>query len=178
MRQNARLGINGINYQLRLPSVKRAGSRRAVGKKRISVFQFVCMNNKWRLCLCLVKKRTRSWIQDTIQVFMCCNKCASSVWLWGIFRRVRGWRLLLVYEGQQEECYVMGAPVACVWGHRWPIATLHQTLPELKVNASLQLQWCVSSGWGGSSHGGEAVCRLAFCPLLLLFLSVWASLKT
>lgn len=65
---------------------------------------------------------------------MCC-----SVWLRCIFCRVRGWRLLLVYEGQQEECYVMWAPVARVWGHRWPIATLHQTLSELKVDASLQL---------------------------------------
>lgn len=33
----------------------------------------------------------------------------------------------------------MRAPVACVWGYCWPIATLHQALSELKVDTPLQL---------------------------------------
>lgn len=35
----------------------------------------------------------------------------------------------------------MWAPVACVWRHRWPVATLHQTLSEFKVDAPLQFHW-------------------------------------
>lgn len=72
---------------------------------------------------------------------VCCSECAASVWVRSIFFVfwVRGCRLLLVYEGQQEECNVMRAPVTSVRGHRRPVATLHQTLSELKVDAPLQL---------------------------------------
>lgn len=40
-----------------------------------------------------------------------------------------------------------------------------------------ELTGCVSSGGGGSSHGGQAICRLTLCALLLLFLSARCTLE-
>lgn len=130
------------------------------------------------------------------------TSASASVWLWGVCCCIRAQRLLLVYEIQQEKCDVVWAPIACVRGHCRPVAALHQTLSELEVHSLLQLHWktrkasprvqknrsicpitavltwCVSSGGGGPSYGWEPICRLAFCLLWLLFLSVCSTLQT
>lgn len=94
--------------------------------------------NKLSQCLNFVQ----SWpfvLCNVSQVCLCCNQCAASVWFWSVFGWGSGRCLLFIYEGQQEECDVMWAPVACVWGHCRPVTALHQTLAELKVDPPLQL---------------------------------------
>lgn len=128
---------------------------------------------------------------------------AASVRLGGLLCRVGRRHLGLVDETQQEEGYVVWAPVARVRRHRRPIAALHQALPQLEVHAALQLHWktqrgassanthrptnatvwwsgltwCLVCGRSGPSHGGQAVRRLALRPLFLLLLRAGASLQ-
>lgn len=69
------------------------------------------------------------------------RQASASVWLWRLCSCVAARRLLLVYESQQEKCDVVWAPVACVRGHRRPVAALHEALSELEVDPPLQLHW-------------------------------------
>lgn len=64
-----------------------------------------------------------------------------------------------------------------------PLEDRRQASPCVQKNRSIcpmtaVLTWCVSSGGGGPSYGWEPVCRLAFCLLWLLFLSVCSTLQT
>lgn len=167
--------------------------------------------NKPRRCLELCPELTLCAASHLSGVCLCWNQCAASVRFCSVFSRSAGYGLLFVYEGQQEESYVMWAPVACVRGHRRPVAALHQTLAKLEVDPPLQLHCkrtpryspavkkshllqtepydyfllCSSnkptrlqSGRSGPSHHREAVGRLAFWVLLLLFLSTCSPLQT
>lgn len=111
-------------------------------KKKSSVGE-VCKDEKWINNASGVLSRGDLVCHVTpvrsVCVCVCCNQCAASVWFWSVFSGGAGYWLLFVYEGQQEQSYVMWAPVACVRGHRRPVAALHQTLAELKVDTPLQL---------------------------------------
>lgn len=97
------------------------------------------MRNKW--IKSVVVSCSRKWKKhhSTIQVYVVNLRSWFSLRFIRLFLTL-SWRWrLLVYESQQEECYVVWAPVACVWGNSWPVTTLHQTFSELKVDASFQL---------------------------------------
>lgn len=73
-----------------------------------------------------------------------CNQAANgstSRVLRGIVVVSCGLRQLLwsVHECEEEQGHIIWAPVGCMWGHCWPVAALHQTLPQLEINASFQL---------------------------------------
>lgn len=75
-------------------------------------------------------------------LLVCSNPCfgKASVRLQALLCGLRQALAGFVDEREQEEGDVVRAPVAGVRGHSRPVSALHQTLPQLEVNAPLQLQ--------------------------------------
>lgn len=85
---------------------------------------------------CIPKVGNRKWIDPRCDAP--CRSALRGVWI--VLSRFRK-LLWSVHKGEEKQSHIIGAPVGCVWGHSWPIAALHQALPQLKVDASLQFHW-------------------------------------
>lgn len=183
------------------PMCYRAGSDGDRGTISVSSSLCAWKIKEWGLFVCLVEKVTHPLQSYKTPIMCACVSLApdyhplgqgglSSACIWR-----SAWRVLCHVStsnlcvrspltnsdsppgppGAQSRC---AAPAPLKDTNRDFRTDLNLPNPDTNVMCVCELTWCVSNGGGGPDQGGEAVCRMAFCSLLLLFLSVRPPLQS